>query len=394
MNYVKDKIVINAESENGKWLAIKLLAPLILILIIIDMRDEWFSDLLSGVIVVIFAAFLIGTILIFTWTEYYTLIMDKDGCTKQFLFYKRKYTWDELVVKQVYTSYVYSFDYYKEGVFFSTKQNLGEKVKHNISSYFSLHPFSCFLVNFKGTYSISPDLKYADMMRFSEVDKKYFLQKMDEWGVSLTHMNTLGRSEEKKREYIENKKNELQRSSVIVQGSRDWRKSMLMAEWMLLISTLVLVLVETTTKQGNIAVMILAVMFGGGSIWWALNIWYNLYTVIIDERGCTKILGKCRKRYLWEELQVRKICTPIGSYREGILFATKQKFPHLRDPRTYFLMHPFSSFVVNFKGQNMGSGVNNGYYDKSIEKCSVDKKLLLARFAEWGIELEDTRFRK
>ena len=57
-------------------------------------------------------------------------------------------------------------------------------------------------------------------------------------------------------------------------------------------------------------------------------------------------------------------------------------------------MHPFSSFVVNFKGQNMGSGVNNGYYDKSIEKCSVDKKLLLARLAEWGIELEDTRFRK
>ena len=231
-------------------------------------------------------------------------------------------------------------------------------------------------------------------MRFCEVDKKYFLQKMNDWGVSLTHLNTLGRSEEEKREYIENKKNELQRSSVIVQGSRDWRKSMLMAELILLTSTLVLILTEMTVKQGNIAVMILAVMFGGGSIWWALNIWYNLYTVIIDERGCTKILGKYRKRYLWEELQVRKICTPIGSYREGILFATKQKFPHLRDPRIYFLMHPFSSFVVNFKGQNMGSGINNGYYDKSIEKCSVDKKLLLARLAEWGIELEDTRFRK
>ena len=394
MNYVEDKIVINAESENGKWLKVRLLISLGLLLIVVDMRDEIFVDVLGSIVAIILFGSWIGALVVSTWLQYYTLIMDKNGCIKRLLFYKRKYTWDELVVKQIYTSYVYSFDYYKEGVLFSTSQNLGKNEKHNISSYFWKHPFSCFLVNFKGTYTIPYDNKYKDMMRFCEVDKKYFLQKMNDWGVSLTHLNTLGRSEEEKREYIENKKNELQRSSVIVQGSRDWRKSMLMAEWMLLISTLVLVLVETTVKQGNIAVMILAVMFGGGSILWALNIWYNLYTVIIDERGCTKILGKYRKRYLWEELQVRKICTPIGSYREGILFATKQKFPHLRDPRTYFLMHPFSSFVVNFKGQNMGSGVNNGYYDKSIEKCSVDKKLLLARLAEWRIELEDTRFRK
>ena len=390
MNYVEDKIVINAESEKGKWLAVKLLAPLILILIIIDMRDEWFSDLLSGVIVVIFAAFLIGTILIFTWTEYYTLIMDKDGCTKQFLFYKRKYTWDELVVKQVYTSYVYSFDYYKEGVFFSTKQNLGEKVKHNISSYFSLHPFSCFLVNFKGTYSISPDLKYADMMRFSEVDKKYFLQKMDEWGVSLTHLNTLGRSN--KKELLREQETLHELEQVIVRSDQEIKKGTKFSLIASLSGTIIFIGIYGLMKNPDELILGCVAVTAIGGVIALFNIWYNLYTVIIDKNGCTKVLGYYRKRYLWEELNVRKICSPLGHYKEGILFAQKRKFLNIWNPKLYYYFHPFSSFVVNFKGKRMAMGKNPG--TQHIDRCAVNKKLLLARLAEWGIELEDTRFRK
>ena len=145
MNCVEDKIVINAESENGKWLMVRLLISLGLLMIVIVNRAEWFGDILGGVVTVVFWGFWIGYILLSTWLRYYTLIMDKNGCIKRLLFYKRKYTWDELIVKQVYTPYFYSFDCYKEGVFFSTKQNFGENDRYNISSYFWWHPFSCFL---------------------------------------------------------------------------------------------------------------------------------------------------------------------------------------------------------------------------------------------------------
>ena len=390
MNYVEDKIVINAESEKGKWLIVRLLISLGLLMIVIVNRAEWFSDILGGVVTVVFWGFWIGYILLSTWLQYYTLIMDKNGCIKRLLFYKRKYTWDELIVKQVYTPYFYSFDCYKEGVFFSTKQNFGENDRYNISSYFWLHPFSCFLVNFKGTYSMPEDMKYSDMMRFCEIDKTFFMNKMDEWGITLTHLKTLGRSN--KAELLGEQETLLELDQVIVQSDREAKRSAKFSFIAAVSGIVILTGIKQVLEDPSGAIFACLVMVSLGCVIVMVSSFYNLYTVIIDEKGCTKLLGRYRKRYMWDELEIRQICSPMGQYTEGILFATKRKFPNVKNPRWYYRLHPFSSFVVNFKGKRMAMGKNPG--TQHIDRCSVDKKLLLARFAEWGIELEDTRFRK
>ena len=383
MNYVEDKIVVNmhAYALSGMWQGIIACVVLFLWSCVEMQKEDWRFVLFLWPILLI--------LLVYIWTSCYTLIFDKEGCTKKFLLYKKRYRWDDLPVKQLYTSYVYSYDVYKEGVVFLTKREISEKIKYNITNYVLFHPMSCIIVNFEGTFRMD-DVKDGQRMRGCEVNKQEFLRKMDEWGITLTHLNTLGRSN--KAELLSEQEALLELDQVIVQSDREAKRSAKFSFIAAVSGIIILTGIKQVLEDPSGAIFACLVMVSLGCVIVMVSSFYNLYTVIMDEKGCTKLLGRYRKRYTWDELEIRQICSPIGQYTEGILFATRRKFPNIKNPRWYYRWHPFSSFVVNFKGKRMAMGKNPG--TQHIDRCAVNKKLLLARLAEWGIELEDTRFRK
>ncbi len=309
-------------------------------------------------------------LILYAGIEHYSLVFDKEGCTKKCMLYKRKYRWDELIVRQEYSEKIedtYVCDTYKEGVVFLTKRKTTKR-KNGIGTYTALHPFSSMAVNFKGTYIFG----YNYLERGSEVNKEQFFKKMDEWGVSIKRVNV-----EKSLEVP---------IQLVAQVDEKYEKTILIIRWsgfgVLTICEIAAVVdsIIHSTEDGIIMVLIVL----GALLFFVILDWYNFCKVIIDEQGCTKIWWKYKKKYTWEELSVRRIYASIGIYKEGILLATDWKFPREKDPKWYYYLHPFSSIVFNFKGERKDG-------DWSLDACSVDKELLLQCLAEWGIELEDAR---
>ena len=310
------------------------------------------------------------------WLQYYTLIFDKNGCIKKFLFYKKRYTWDELVIKQEYNTSYYSLDAYREGVFFSTQKVFPKKMKQNIDNYLMLHPFSSMNVSFEGTFRWE-NIKDGDALRSCEVNKEYFFQKMEEWRV---HVN---RIEEEHGEELERRKIPEQLVMELDKQRKKWT-----------------ILIPCLCNGGIIGLIVM----GGGHYtkeMWCFGIaalgilnvmlivalWYRSYKIIFDSEGCTRIWAKYKKRYTWERLIVRKRFISKEDKQEGVLFAIKdeniEKFKNLRK---YFVLHPFSSFIVNFEKEEIAYGY--------LVTTAVDKEVFMRCLNEWGIELEDTRFRK
>lgn len=111
-----------------------------------------------------------------------TLIMNEDGCTVCFGWYKKKYKWDELKVKRM-EDYRNAFGYrspYTKGVIFSP--NIIHKPKWLKPEEYSIHvhPITFFFVYFppaKRTRANGPAL-YT-------VDEEVFREKMKIWNVEL-----------------------------------------------------------------------------------------------------------------------------------------------------------------------------------------------------------------
>ena len=309
-------------------------------------------------------------LILYAGIEHYSLVFDKEGCTKKCMLYKRKYRWDELIVRQEYSEKIedtYVCDTYKEGVVFLTKRKTTKR-KTGIGTYTALHPFSSMAVNFKGTYIFG----YNYLARGSEVNKEQFFRKMEEWGVSIDRVNVEKTSEVP--------------IQLVAQIDEKYEKTVLIMKMICFVPLIIGGIVVTvdsiihSTEDGIIMVLIA----WGVLLFFIISDWYNFCKVIIDEQGCTKIWWKYKKKYTWEELTVRRIYAPIGFFQEGVLLATDWKFPREKDPKWYYYLHPFSSIVINFKGSRK-DGIRVSEY------CSVDKELLLQCLAEWGIELEDAR---
>lgn len=113
-----------------------------------------------------------------------TIIMNSEGCTITFLFYRKQYSWSELALKQ-YVDYSESIGYkascYGGAEFFHKKnRRLKRLMPVEYSAFF--HPLSFFFVLF-----------YPQNMTWSEkqfpavysVDEKTFRKRLHEWGVKL-----------------------------------------------------------------------------------------------------------------------------------------------------------------------------------------------------------------
>ena len=313
--------------------------------------------------------------LISVWLSHYSVIFDKEGCTKKYLFYKRKYRWSELVVRQEYSEKVedtYKCDAYKEGVFFRTKRDCFRR-KPGIGGYGMLHPFSSIVINFEGTFMWGAG-KDGYLIRKCEVKKETFFSKMDEWGIDISRV------------YVEEINDSELPNQLVAQNDKKVDEYRKFGVWLFIIIMgmcgIMAVMIYPT--MGGMLLACVCMLFG---IWMIIMQWYTEYKIIIDKYGCTKTWWKYKKKYTWDELTVRKICSPMGNYAEGILFATYLKSPKEKDPEWYYYMHPFSSFTINFKGMSK-------FKESFGDQCAVDKELLLQCLAEWGIELEDARKKK
>ena len=115
-----------------------------------------------------------------------TIIMDECGCTVKFLFFKKRYSWDELKTKCI-ESYDQRLmgrnDPYKKGVVFSSRKNFHTPSLIAIQHYLltCLNPFHFFVVLFA-----PPIQKFTTGTGVYEVDEKEFMEKMLQWGIVLT----------------------------------------------------------------------------------------------------------------------------------------------------------------------------------------------------------------
>jgi len=110
-----------------------------------------------------------------------TIEMDKDGCTITFLFYKKRYLWNEIRFRKYEDAE--DFRWYRtafvKSVIFSPKK-IYKPVWMDITLYcILLHPLSVFYVYFKPKQLISEEfLIYC-------VEEEAFRQHLTEWGVEL-----------------------------------------------------------------------------------------------------------------------------------------------------------------------------------------------------------------
>ena len=119
-----------------------------------------------------------------------TLIMDEQGCTVRFLCFHRTHRWENLQEKSVadYKSLSHQPMPYHGGVVFSARKMKNTSASHPV--YFSaLRPLSSFYVYFKPVHS--GDNSYVKLYT---VDESAFLQKMNEWGISLDGQGNVERT--------------------------------------------------------------------------------------------------------------------------------------------------------------------------------------------------------
>ena len=111
-----------------------------------------------------------------------TFILEEEGCTVCFLWYRKEYRWDELQVKR-YANYRPCIPllkcYCKEGAEFSPK-NLHRPRWLAAADYCEMfHPMSFFFIYFY------PENMRSRSLMFYVVDGNEFREKMREWGVPM-----------------------------------------------------------------------------------------------------------------------------------------------------------------------------------------------------------------
>ncbi len=117
-----------------------------------------------------------------------TFTMDEEGCTVCFLWYKKKYRWENLYIKRIEHYYNIPGDqhhYYTDAAVFSVHAIHKPKWWHAYSYSWHVHPFSFFFVYFP----LAPDIRKKVGKPLGgtiyEVNEEMFLEKLKSWNVEL-----------------------------------------------------------------------------------------------------------------------------------------------------------------------------------------------------------------
>ena len=131
---------------------------------------------LNGALEYVFLGYFWALLLPPILSDLKVLMLDNEGVTVKFLFYKKKYSWDYFQTKRIQTfAKSLSGEPSVRGAFFSKKKKKTVIMPHHKDLFF---PFSFRYVYF----ATNSKLEGAP---FFEVDEKLFREKMEEWGVEL-----------------------------------------------------------------------------------------------------------------------------------------------------------------------------------------------------------------
>lgn len=154
----------------------------------------------------------------------------------------------------------------------------------------------------------------------------------------------------------------------------------------------------------GLTIVLMIMCFRDGDFWGLFPLWIFMFVFIIshwmvigrtlrmDEQGCSVCFLCYRKRYQWEELQVKSVEYHDHDsglrlpYTGGIVFIAKGK----RGPRKlYDLLDynsscPFSSFFVFFRPEEP---VDKWTYYKGVYE--VDKEQFMKKLEEWRVEIQE-----
>ena len=115
--------------------------------------------------------------------------LTKEGCMISFLWIKRRYSWEEYLVKKIerysdrYSPWAPDTPYDEGAVFSKVPVKRSKRYRPaEIRSYLTGYVFSTVWICFRNEKYKKKGAYNTD---FFEVDKEEFLQKMEEWGVEL-----------------------------------------------------------------------------------------------------------------------------------------------------------------------------------------------------------------
>lgn len=164
--------------------------------------------------------------------------------------------------------------------------------------------------------------------------------------------------------------------------------------------------IEVVTLGGG-AIIFPVIMAGAGAgpQWW---LWYVIVTIgylilyiiflgrtfILDEEGCTVCFFRYRKKYRWDELEVKRI--------QNYLYSFGQLAPHTgcvvlsplsscrsvkTDPMNYGLRHPLTFIFLQFR-KEVTLKEKIDYYP-GARVYPVDEAEFREKMKLWNVELEE-----
>ncbi len=150
--------------------------PILFVLFLLEFGfDYWIWALIIG------SLFVIQAVLVCV-TYCRTLIMDKNGCTVEFLRYKKTYKWSELETKRIVDSsgsWSEQMAYTTCFVFCKKKRKISRWLHPALYSLY-FHPLSFMFVCFDPHLDFKPVHEEIYL-----VEEDEFLKKMAEWGVEI-----------------------------------------------------------------------------------------------------------------------------------------------------------------------------------------------------------------
>lgn len=119
-----------------------------------------------------------------------------------------------------------------------------------------------------------------------------------------------------------------------------------------------------------------------------------LRKLVLDEKGCTVIIGWYKKFYAWDDLKTKRlVLNPkdrlrlskgLPVYKRCVFFSPQENvvFKTLGPYKYMKLFHPISCFCLHFNGDKI-----SGYID-NLEIFEVNEEELKSKFEEWGVKVE------
>ena len=295
------------------------------------------------------------------------LILDKTGVLAKMWFYKKKYKWSDLKIKQLRKNLG---KYYEEGVFLAA-YDYQPKQDSNCEFFNIRYPFESFNINFKMHKPILVETNWTKYINgeMMAVEKEELLSKLKEWGVDFETERP------KNFDIFQDKKGRLQ-------SRRNGTAWILLAAavWLLLLGFIIypifiwknLVLIAIFIPFFIALVPVYVVVTSRKS-----------YRLKMDEKGCIRTFLFLSKRYLWKDLRVKLVASEESHCGEGVLFIKKKSGNSSSASETfsYASLHPYSSFVANFE-------VFGKMYGEKDALHEINKELFLEKMKEWGVEVE------